>query len=193
MRLFAPTALILAVFVTSHALAENLDTDAKRYSKWTVYEWSGGVKVVGQPVYVAKFGFGHVPGITHPFTDNDGYWVAERIFKVPIGATNPTLNITGLSVDDRIVVEVNGVQVTAAGTTQSGEGEMQLHDPGKSLPYFFPYKAGPVSVIDTADLKPGRNNVRIIVNNTGDGIFGPIVPGGPTNAGIRATVTYTRP
>jgi hypothetical protein len=196
MRGCVTLAVLLASFGAAHARTVNLDTDANRYTKWTVYEHSGGVKVSGVPVYVGKYGWGHIPGITIPFTNCDGYWVAERKFRVPIGATNAVLTITGLSVDDRVVVELNGVAITAAGTTKAGQGEMQFRDPGKSKPYTFPYKAGPVSVTDSADLRPGGNKLAIIVNNTGDGIFGkiePVTKDSPSNAGIRATLSYDDP
>jgi hypothetical protein len=196
MRSYLTLAVLLASCAGAHARTEQLDTSATGYTKWKVYEMTGGVKVVGAPVYVGTFGFGDVPGVTIPFTNCDGYWVAERRFTIPAGAKNPLLSITGVSVDDRIVVKINGVAITAAGTTSAGKGKMQLKDPGKNRTYIFPYKAGKISVQDSADLKPGENKLTIIVNNTNDGIHGTIVPvtqSSPSNAGIEATLTFAYP
>jgi hypothetical protein len=196
MRSYLTLAVLLASCAGAHARTEQLDTSATGYTKWKVYEMTGGVKVVGAPVYVGTFGFGDVPGVTIPFSDCDGYWVAERRFTIPTGAKNALLSITGVSVDDRIVVKINGVAITAAGTTSAGKGKMQLKDPGRNRIYTFPYKAGKISVQDSADLKPGKNKLTIIVNNTGDGIHGTIVPvtkSSPSNAGIEAALTFADP
>jgi hypothetical protein len=76
----------------------------------------------------------------------------------------------------------------------NGKDDMQFHDPGNNRPYYFKFKSGTVSFTDTTDLKSGHNDIRIIVNNTGNGINGHIEPvneGNPSYFGIVATASYT--
>jgi hypothetical protein len=97
-------------------------------------------------------------------------------------------------VDDRAVIELNGVKITAVGTTTNGEGDMELQDPGQNRPYYFAFLSGPVSFSDKTHLKPGLNEIRVIVNDTGNGINGTIEPiyrDRPSYFGIVGKVSYT--
>jgi hypothetical protein len=172
-----------------------LETTKRDLSKWTVYEITDGQIVSAAPKYNGTNTWGDIDSFTIPFTNCDGYWYLKRRFHIPVGATNLVLKITGLGVDDRAVIVLNHVRVTSVGTTAAGEGEMQFHDPGKSKPYDFQFVAGQVTFTDSVDLKPGRNELKIVVNNTNEGIKGNIVPinqDSPSSFGIAATVSYTQ-
>jgi hypothetical protein len=80
------------------------------------------------------------------------------------------------------------------GTNDNGRGNMQFRDPGNNRRYKFQFIAGEVSFTDTTDLKPGRNELKVIVNNTDEGIHGTIQPvnqSDPSFFALEATVTYT--
>ncbi|HTZ69973.1 MAG TPA: hypothetical protein VMB71_04910 [Acetobacteraceae bacterium] len=200
-RSLASASLFVVATGSATAMAQakslRLDTSKAKYAKWTVEEVVDGQVKKAAPVYNGTAIWGKVESITIPFTDCDGYWRAKRIFHIPTSATGLSLTITGLGVDDRAVVELNGTQITSVGTTSNGAGYMQLHnDHGKqrNAPYNFQFVAGKVSLTDTTHLKPGRNLLKVIVNNTDEGIQGKIVPpskNDTTGFGIAATVTYT--
>ena len=191
--------MALAMMACSAAAAQQrtiqLSTTKHNFLKWTVYEITNGQVVAAVPVYDHKRTWGHISGVTIPFTNCDGYWYLKRRFHIPVGATNLVFSITGLGVDDRAVILLNHAKVTSVGTLANGEGDMQFHDPGHNKPYDFQFIAGAVSFTDTVDLKPGHNELEVIVNNTGNGIYGtiqPIGPRSPSSFGIEATVSYTR-
>jgi hypothetical protein len=189
--------LATACLPTAFAKDVKLNTESQQSRKWTVYEVVHGKAVPGPAKFINpnNGGFGNLPGyITIPFLRCNGYWRASRHFHIPVGATNLVLHITALGVDDRAVIELNGAKITAVGTLANGEGDMQLRDPGQNEPYYFPFLSGPVSFDDTTHLKPGRNEITVIVNNTGDGINGTIEPiyrDRPSYFGIVAKVSYT--
>jgi hypothetical protein len=186
--------LVGACFTAALGKTIKLNTESQQTSKWTVDEITDG-QIVSAPAQFDNTGYGKLPGyVTIPFTNCDGYWRARRLFHIPVGATNLVFKITALGVDDRAVIKLNGVKITGVGTTAKGRGNMQFHDPGKNRSHYFQFKSGPVSLIDTTDLKIGRNDLKIIVNNTNNGIHGTIVPinqGSPSSFGIEASVTYT--
>jgi len=106
------------------------------------------------------------------------------------------LHIKALGVDDRAVIKLNDVKITSVGTTANGNGNMQFRDPGNNRRYNFQFKAGPVSFIDKTDLRPGYNELKVIVNNTDQGIQGtlqPVTQQDPSFFGMDATITYTNP
>jgi hypothetical protein len=190
-------AIVLATLGNSVAWAQNrtiqIDT-SRQAAKWTVYEVSGG-QVTSAAAVPSGTTWGDIPSITIPFTDCDGYWYAKRVIHIPISAKNLAFNITGLGVDDRAVILLNHVRITSVGTTADGEGEMQFHDPGPTKPYDFQFIAGKVSFTDNVDLKPGGNELMLVVNNTNQGISGriqPVTPESPSAVGIEATITYTQ-
>ena len=186
--------LATTCFGAATANTIKFNTESGQTRKWTVNEVTNG-QVVSAPAVYVKGGFGDLPGyITVPFTNCDGYWRASRRFNIPAGATNLVLRITELGVDDRAVIKLNGAKITAVGTLGKGKGDMQFHDPGHNVPYYFPFLSGPVSFKDTTHLRPGVNEIKVIVNNTNNGINGTIVPvgqDGPSYFGIVAKITYT--
>jgi hypothetical protein len=188
----------LATMGYSVAWAQNgtiqIDTTGRQTAKWSVYEVSGG-HLTSAPAVPSGPTWGDIPSITIPFTDCDGYWYAKRVFHIPISAKNLVFTITGLGVDDRAVILLNHVRITSVGTDANGEGEMQFHDPGPTKPYDFQFIAGKVSFTDSVDLKPGGNELKLVVNNTNQGIYGhiqPVTPDSPSAVGIAATITYTQ-
>jgi hypothetical protein len=189
---FMITACCSAGVVQAATIQVTTDSDQAR--KWRVEEIRNGHVVSKRAVFMGSNIWGHVNSITVPFTYCDGYWRAVRRFHIPIGATNLVLHITALGVDDRAVIKLNGTRITSVGTTANGEGDMQFHDPGENVPYNFQFIAGNVSFTDKTHLKTGRNDFRVIVNNTYEGINGTITPitkNDPSGFGIKATVTYT--
>ncbi len=189
---------VLATMAWSVAAAEtrtiHLDTTLNHISRWTVYEITNGQIVSAPAAYFGANIWGKVPSLTVPFTNCDGYWYAKRAIHIPVGATNIVLKITRLGVDDRAVILVNHIGITGVGTTAKGAGQMQFHDPGQNRNYIFQFIAGRVSFTDTTHLQPGRNEIRVIVNNTNEGIHGTIQPinqYSPSGFGIAATITYT--
>lgn len=168
----------------------NLSTTNANLSHWTVSELSKGGVVSAPGTFVHTY-WGKAPGITIPFSDNDGFWYATNTFSLPASATNVSLTISQIGMDDRGVIELNGQPITASGASNSGSGFMQLTDPGSNVAYSFPYKAGAVNVTVTSGFVTGNNTLSVIVNNTYQGIYGSITPSGPTNFGVRAWVHYT--
>ena len=65
----------------------------------------------------------------------DGFWTAQLTFTIPAGATGVTLTYPAFTVDDRAVLELNGV-IFASGSS-AGMGEMELTDGGPNNPYTF--------------------------------------------------------
>jgi len=195
---------LLSLLGTSQAFADgttvtiHLDTVASNKDvRWNVAEVRAGVTVESLPVFGVET-YGDVPALSIPFTDNDGYWVARTMFKLPANAQNPTLSIETLGVDDRAVVGLNGVEITGAGTTEAGQGFMTFQDGGPNLPHNFPFKSGPENLVITTGFRTGFNKFQVITNNTNSGIFGkPVSPGTDpkidNSFGITATVTYTLP
>ena len=169
-----------------------LDTRQQDVPNWTVWEVSGGQLISAAPVY-AGISWGQVQALTIPFSDNDGFWYADIPFTLPAGAQNIVLHIHRLGADDRAVVQLNGNDVTSSGTDNSGAGEMTFTDGGPNQPYTFLYISGPESIKYRSNFVIGQNDLRIYVNNTGQGVTGVPVPpsqGNPTAIGIYAAVTY---
>jgi hypothetical protein len=108
MMKIACLGMALAATTCSGAMAQqrtfHLRTNEPELSKWTVYEITKGEIVSAPAVFNHRRTWGHVPSITIPFTNCDGYWYTKRDFHIPVGATNLSLNITGLGVDDRAVL-----------------------------------------------------------------------------------------
>lgn len=121
----------------------------------------------------------------------DGYWTANLPFFVPASAVNPILTFSNLTADDRVVLELNGVQIGNAGYS-SGLGSMTLTDHGANNPYQF-------SGNDTSGtIKDGfifgaPNLLQAIVNNTGNGINGSpsnISASDGTDFGMQGAIAY---
>ena len=131
-----------------------------------------------------------------------GYAVATFLsdsqnFTLPAGATNVLLNTTSWGVDDSAVIEVNGHIVLSTGIGAPGTGSFQFSAGGPQVPFTFTSgdNIGPLpSVNITGFTGPGINTIEFLLNNTGNGIIGPVSSGGgPTNSDFVGSVTFTAP
>lgn len=191
--------VVACVFATP-GFADQIDLSSSKtnVSNWSVSEVYKGNVVTAPAVYLHKRVFGGVPGFKFPFSKkngdaNDGYWYADIGFTLPQGATKVKLVVTAVGVDDRCVVELNGKHVTDAGYDGPGDGFMTYKDGGANKPYTFVYGVGAQSVTVGGGFVDGVNDLRIIVNNTNNGIQGAPMPPGAgdhTSVGIKAYVTY---
>ena len=136
----------------------------------------------------------------------DGFWTAELQFTVPAGATNVTLDFSGLKADDRAVLELNGVPILLNGGQVadfslnglanggwSGSGTMALTDGADQYPYSFSTSASSGTI--TTGFVTGTNRLTLIVNNTGVGLVISATAGFSSNtddtgAAMTGTVTY---
>ncbi len=172
----------------------HLDTVASNTDvRWVVSEVRNGVTIHANPLFGA-ITFGNVAALTIPFTDNDGYWTARTTFTLPPGATNASLVIDALGVDDRAVISLNGQLITDSGTYSGGKGFMTLKNDGPNDRLTFAYGSGTENLTITTGLRPGVNNLHVIVNNTNQGILGvpvPVTSGSPSNFGLTGEVSYT--
>lgn len=109
---------------------------------------------------------------------------------MPAGARNVSLNITTFSVDDRGVLLLNDSIIGSTGIGGPGWGEMALTADGPSLPFNFQYgnNNAPFSVLNL--FVTGWNELSLIVNNTGQGIFDGLSTLGSSSATVIGTVTF---
>jgi hypothetical protein len=172
----------------------DLDTVAANTQvRWKVSEVQNGVEVHAKPVFGATT-YGHIAALTIPFTDNNGYWTARVTFTLPAGATNPMLYIATLGVDDRAVVTLNDQPITDSGTYNGGKGYMTYRNDGPNDRRTFSYGSGTQDLTITSGFVPGRNKLKVIVNNTNQGILGvpvPVTAASPSSFGMTGEVTYT--
>jgi len=209
MKLFL-AALAATAFATSAMAAPATTTVSKIVSTtqtndpWTVYEVSanGTGSLISAPAqfYGVQSGYptGSYPTISLPtaWTDNDGFWYATTTFTLPANATKPTLAIASLFADDRVVVELNGNIVASTGFNSPGAGEMVFSDGGALTDYQFATTQGAKVNHITSGFVAGLNTITLIVNNTDQGITGPLlggVAGGATEVGMTARVIYKVP
>jgi hypothetical protein len=189
----------LAVAMPTHfAFAKEyilIKTSPQAISSWTVSEIKDGQVVTAAPVVFGQT-YGSINSYTIPFTDNDGYWYIDTSFNIPAGATDIRLKVQKFGVDDRAVAEINGRIMTAVGTTSAGAGYMTFRDGGPNRKYNFCCISGAQNVLfkkRSAFVVGGSNDLRLIVNNTLDGIQGkprPPSQGDPTNVGIHVFLSY---
>jgi hypothetical protein len=118
-------------------------------------------------------------------SDNVGFWTASYSFN--LASANDTLSITDLAADDRVVVELNGTQVAAAGINGPGAGTFIFTPTGSQVSDNF-LGNGSQSISVTSPFIAGTNTIELIVNNTGSGISGGL-SNGPTAVFFTGTVT----
>lgn len=134
------------------------------------------------------------------FDPADDFNTFTMTFLLPTGFTNATLNITTFSADDRAALVLNGSHVAATGIFGPAPGadpivgSMVLTAGGSNDPYVFQYgNVGPFQPITGAFIE-GLNTALIILNDTGNGIFGNLNPNSfPTSLSFAATVTFDAP
>lgn len=117
---------------------------------------------------------------------NVGFWTASYSFNLT--STNDTLSISDLASDDRVVVELNGTAVAAAGIFAPGNGSFIFTPTGSQVPYNSFLTNGAQTISATSPFIDGLNTIELIVNNTNNGIYGGLT-GGPTSVFFTGTVT----
>jgi hypothetical protein len=118
-------------------------------------------------------------------------YVIDNDFTLPAGFSNAVLNITRLSIDDRGVVQLNGVDVDNAGIFGPGDGFLTRTPGGTNDPFTYTRGNGARDVTITSGFVAGLNSFRFLVNDTNNGIFGaPLASVNISGGGIVATLTY---
>jgi hypothetical protein len=125
------------------------------------------------------------------------YYEANFDFALPTGFSNAVLTISGLTIDDRGVLRLNGTDVDSAGINIGGSlnGAFDFNDGAGSVPYAFAAFNGARNVVLTGGFLTGANTFRLLVNDTNFGVLGTLVngPGGPsstTSYSLAAQLTY---
>jgi hypothetical protein len=122
-------------------------------------------------------------------TENVGFWTATTTFDLT--STNVSLGITDLAGDDRVVAELNGVVVGAAGIFGPGPGMFIFTPTGSQVPQDFSGEGGQ-GITVTSPFVVGTNTLELIVNNTGSGIYGGLGTG-TTSIFFSGVVSSTTP
>jgi hypothetical protein len=122
----------------------------------------------------------------------DGFWIATYTFSLPKDANNIRLNFSNLFADDRVVLELNGTPIAAAGLYGPGQGGMVLSAGSSAVPYSFS-NFGASGAITTGFNAGGQNTLMAIINNTGTGISGNLTPidsGDRSDFAVKGTISY---
>jgi hypothetical protein len=157
-------ALLGSVIAAGSAFAStdvSINTAAYTYASWDA---------AGNPV-ANNIGPAGGDGVTN----NDiSYWTATTTFN--LASASDVLNITDLASDDRVVVQLNGVDIAAAGIFGPGAGTFIYTPGGSQVPYTF-LANGAQSISVSGPFNAGSNTITLIVNNTNNGIFGGFTQG----------------
>ena len=195
MLIFASAVMTV---ITVHAQTD-LDFSTSNSNNWTVtagnlvnatpFGVGGGISITSNdssPYY----GGTPLPGLN--LADFDGFWTATYTFSLPSGAANVSLNYSSLSVDDRVVLELNGAPIGDTGIYSPGEGSMIFTDGGPNESYYFSGPDGDVSgTVTNGFIVGGQNTITAIINNTEAGIYGGLEPlyyG--TSFGVSGTISF---
>lgn len=125
----------------------------------------------------------------------DGFWFSDVYFNVGEDLSGYTLNFSGLTGDDRVVLELNGVVIGDANRLhETGSGLMSFSAGQAAVPYTF---SETTSGVLTTGFQTGLNTLRLIVNNTnGTGVTGPTATfqssSDATYASVDAVVIYNQ-
>jgi hypothetical protein len=121
--------------------------------------------------------------------DAPSYSVVDASFVLPAGFSNAVLTLSTFAADDRTVAYLNGTVIGDTGIYGPGEGSFFYTANGPNVPLYFEYgNAGPFAPV-TGPFVAGTNTIELIVNNTGNGIYGG-PSGGPSGVYLDGTVTY---
>ncbi len=124
----------------------------------------------------------------------NGFWTATYSFFMPYGARNVTLSYSGLFADDRVVLELNGTPIGAAGIYAPGQGGMVFSNGGASVSQSFSELVSS-GAVNNGFLAGAQNNLTAIINNTSDGIYGSLTSiasssGDHTGFAVNGTISY---
>ena len=149
---------------------------------YTSYDMSGDV-VPNNITYTV--GGGSIPHVD-VHDDNMPFWTAVDSFDVP--SSGFELNILVFGADDRAVLELNGTIVDAVGTYGPAESSFNFYPTQPAIPQFFNSQYSSDTII--SGIKPSNNQIEVIINNTGDGVYAPNgLTGGPTGLTFIASVS----
>ena len=118
-------------------------------------------------------------------------YTVTQAFVLPDGFTNASLSITSLNIDDRGVLQLNGVTIDSAGIFGPGTTTLDLTPIGPTIAQSYGAN-GPRTVIVTTGFVAGANSLTILVNDTNNGINGAPLPGGVniSSTSLAATLQY---
>jgi PEP-CTERM motif len=133
----------------------------------------------------------------------NGFWYADAEFLLPANASSISLVFSTLQADDRTVLELNGdilgdyfLDGVEANPPLTGPGAMSFTS-GDDVPYTFTGISS--GVVSNGFILGGENDLRMIVNNTGQHVLtAPTVStddfgGDATHADVTAFVSYSVP
>jgi hypothetical protein len=175
-------------------------------SNWTV-TWGGAANAPAFEFTPSGFDPGDPVSLTgicitsdgdSPASQFNGFWYADADFQLPSNASSVSLVFSTLRADDRVVLELNGnilgdyfLNGLYANPPLTGLGVMSLTS-GDDAPYTFTGISS--GTITSGFILGGENDLRMIVNNTGQAVLtAPTVSGGPTHAELTALVSYSVP
>jgi len=117
-----------------------------------------------------------------PPANNPGSIYTRSInFSLPLGATNVSLTITSLSIDDRGIVVLNNVDPIANSGIHTGDpGFLQLDIAGPNSLFPYTHFNGDFDpdLVVTSGFVTGQNTISVVVNDTNNGIQGAPLPNG---------------
>ncbi len=200
--MLAPLFADAAVFSINTASAAGWTATAGGAVGATPFVVNGFGNANGQPV-LSITSSGNSAGSFLPggsLANFDGFWTAKINFTLPADAFNVQFSFINFFADDRAVLRLNGNIISSTGAVAPGgslNGFMVFTDGGPAQPYTFVGPFGTVSGNVTSGFVPGLNTLDLILNNTGVGLGGGIVPGlapnDGTGFGINGTLTYSVP
>jgi hypothetical protein len=211
LKTFALSALCIGVPVIGNCAFYTIPFDTDSASGWTV---TGGGAVGATPYVVNNPRLSTLNTYCLSLTSDsyssgsfvtggslanfDGFWTATYTFSLPANATGVSFNYSNFFVDDRGVLTLNGNILNATGVPWSGfSGSMEFTDGGPLQPYsgFSTSENGFVSGTATSGfILGGVNTIRVIVNNTHSGIYGPLVnisTQDATSVGLSGVISYS--
>jgi hypothetical protein len=118
------------------------------------------------------------------------YTVTQN-FVLPAGFANPTLTVTTLDIDDRGVLQLNGVTIDSAGIFGPGTTTLDLTTSGPTIAQSYGASGGRNTIVTTGFVV-GQNSLTILVNDTNAGINGSPLAGGVniSSASVTASLQY---
>ncbi len=208
-------AVVVSIFIillcVGRATADTISFDTTATTGWTAT--AGGALNASPFVVTAQETIGSGGNQYHDFLsvtstgDNSGtflqggsianftgFWIADYTFVLPQNATSVTFSYDSFFADDRAVLYLNGQIITATGIyADQGGGEMVFTDGGD--PQSYSSFTSAISGTTSSGFNiGGENTIEAIVNNTGQGIFGPdknISQGDNSLLSLSGTISYS--